>query len=82
MSVKASADEDAAQQAVRSHGLATGALRGNTSTITAVLLSETLLYTTQDAAAQARLGRLQALVGLVGALGGGWVKGEAALAPG
>ena len=76
-SVEETADEQAAQQAtltlaLKSHGLATGAFRGGTSTILTVLLSETSLYTTEDALAQARLAHLQAIVGLFGALGGGW----------
>ena len=75
--VKETADEQAAQQATltlaqQSNGLATGAFRGGTGTILAVLVGETQLYTTQDALAQARLAHLQAIVGLFGALGGGW----------
>ena len=75
--VTEAADEQAAQQATlnlaqRSNGLATGAFHGGTSTILAVLLSETSLYTTEDALAQARLAHFQAIVGLFGALGGGW----------
>jgi multidrug efflux system outer membrane protein len=76
-SVKETADEQTAQQATltlaqKSNGLANGAFRGGTSTILAVLLSETSLYTTEDALAQARLAHFQAIVGLFGALGGGW----------
>ncbi len=75
--VKEAASEETAQQATlalaqKSNGLANGAFRGGTSTISAVLLSETSLYTTQDALAQARLAHFQAIVGLFGALGGGW----------
>jgi len=70
-------DEQAAQQASlslaqQSSGLSAGAFRGGTGTILAVLLSETSLYTIEDTLAQARLARLQALVGLFEALGGGW----------
>ena len=75
--VKETDAEQAAQQATltlaqKSNGLATGAFRGGTSTILAVLLSETSLYTIEDAFAQARLAHYQAIVGLFGALGGGW----------
>ncbi len=75
--VKETADEQTAQQATltlaqKSNGLAAGAFHGGTSTILGVLLSETSLYTTEDALAQARLAHFQAIVGLFGALGGGW----------
>ena len=75
--VQAAADEQAAQQASlslaqQSSGLSAGAFRGGTGTILAVLLSETSLYTIEDTLAQTRLARLQSLVGLFGALGGGW----------
>ena len=76
-SVRETDAEQSAQQAAltlapKSHRLATAAFRGGTSTIFAVLLSETALYTTEDAPAQARLAHLQAIVGLFGVLGGGW----------
>lgn len=75
--VRESADEQAAQQATlalaqKSNGLAAGAFHGGTSTILALLLSETSLYTTEDALAQSRLLHFQAIVSLFGALGGGW----------
>lgn len=75
--VKQTADEQTAQQTTlalvqKSNGFANSAFRGGTSTILAVLLSETSLYTTEDALAQARLAHLQAIVTLFGALGGGW----------
>ena len=76
-SVSETAAEQTAQQAtlklaLRSNGLAAEAFRGGTSTIFAMLASETALFTTQDALAQARLAHLHAIVGLFGALGGGW----------
>ena len=71
------ADEQAEQQATptlarKSNGLATVAFHGGTSTILAVMLSETSRYSTEDAVAQARLAHLQAIVSLFAALGGGW----------
>ncbi len=74
--VKKIADEQAVQQttltlAQRSNGLATRACRGRASTILAVLISETSLYSSEDALAQARLAHLLAIVGLFGAFGGG-----------
>jgi outer membrane protein, multidrug efflux system len=49
-------------------------LREGTVDLVTVLNTQTALFQAQDALAQARLARLQAVVSLVQALGGGWQK--------
>ena len=85
-SVKKATAEQAAQQATlklaqSSDGSSAGAFRSGTSTTFALLVNETLLYTAQDALAQARIAPLKAIVGLFGALGGGWDAGGQLSAP-
>ena len=75
--VKTAADEEAAVQrsvdtAQRSAGLASSGFRGGTGTVLDVLLSQTATFTARDLLVQARLDRLQSLVRLYAALGGGW----------
>lgn len=64
----------AAAQARRAYEIARAQLRSGTVSILTVLNTETALFAAQDALAQARYARLQAMVGLYGALGGGWQK--------
>jgi outer membrane protein TolC len=49
-------------------------MKAGTITILTVLNTETSLFSAQDALVQAKSARLQALVNLFGALGGGWQK--------
>ena len=67
----------AVSKARRAHDIALAQLRSGTVTILTVLNTETALFTAEDALVQARLARLQALVSLFGALGGGWQREEA-----
>ena len=83
--VKAAADEEAAVQrsvdtAQRSSGLASAGFRGGTGTVLDVLLSQSATFTARDLLVQARLDRLQSLVKLYAALGGGWTPPAAAAA--
>ena len=83
--VKTAADEEAAVQrsadtAQRSSGLANAGFRGGAGTILDVLLSQTATFTTRDLLVQARFDRLQSLVKLYAALGGGWTSPTAAAA--
>ena len=76
-SVKAAQQEQEAQQrsatlAQQSSGLASRSLQGGVGTILNLLTAETADYSAQDALVQAQLGSLQAVVGLIKALGGGW----------
>ncbi len=64
----------AVSRARRAHEIAQAQLRSGTVTILTVLNTETALFSTQDGLVQARFFHLQALVGLFGALGGGWQK--------
>ncbi len=80
--VKTAADEEAAVQrsvdtAQRSSGLASAGFRGGTGTVLDVLLSQTASFTARDLMVQARLDRLQSLVKLYAALGGGWTPPKA-----
>jgi NodT family efflux transporter outer membrane factor (OMF) lipoprotein len=74
---KATADQQAGQQAAvasarQAYQMALDAFHGGTATILSVLVSESALFSTETALAQARLAHMQALVGLFKALGGGW----------
>ena len=60
--------------AQRAHDIAQAQLRSGTINILTVLNTELALFTAQDAMVQARFSHLQALVGLYGALGGGWQR--------
>jgi NodT family efflux transporter outer membrane factor (OMF) lipoprotein len=53
-----------------------------TSDVTAVLTAEAALFTAEDTLAQVRLARVQALLNLYKALGGGWKKSDAEKFPG
>jgi len=67
----------AVTKARRAHDIALAQLHSGTVTILTVLNTETALFSAEDALVQARLARLQALVSLFGALGGGWQREEA-----
>jgi outer membrane protein, multidrug efflux system len=74
---KATADQQAAQQvtvasARQAYQMALDAFHGGTTTILNVLVSQSTLFSAEDALVQARLAHMQALVGLFKALGGGW----------
>jgi multidrug efflux system outer membrane protein len=76
-STKATADQQAKQQksvasARQGYQMSLDAFQGGTATILTVLVSETALFSAEDALVQARLAHMQALVGLFRALGGGW----------
>ncbi len=65
--------QDAAVAAARhAYEIAQAQLRSGTVSILTVLNTETALFAAQDARAQARYAQVQAIVGLYGALGGGW----------
>jgi multidrug efflux system outer membrane protein len=53
-----------------------------TADVTAVLTAEAALFTAEDTLAQVRLARVQALLNLYKALGGGWKKTDAEKFPG
>lgn len=59
----------------RAFEIAQEQLRAGIVDITTVLNTQKTLFSTQDSLAQARLTRLQAMVGLYKALGGGWQVG-------
>jgi NodT family efflux transporter outer membrane factor (OMF) lipoprotein len=60
--------------AQRAYDFARAQMKAGTITILTVLNTETSLFSAQDALVQAKSARLQALVNLFGALGGGWQK--------
>lgn len=65
----------AVSKAQRAHDIARAQMRAGTVSILTVLNTETALYAAQDELVQARYARVQALVDLFGALGGGWQPG-------
>jgi outer membrane protein, multidrug efflux system len=70
---------DTARQAAT---IAREQMRAGTADITAVLTAEAALFTAEDTLAQVRLTRVQALLNLYKALGGGWKKSDADKFPG
>jgi len=54
--------------------MASNGFQGGTGAVLDVLLSQTNVFTAQDALAQTRLAHLQSLVALNAALGGGWKR--------
>lgn len=75
--VAQTADQLERQQAAtdaarRAYDIAQAQLHAGTINILTVLNTETALFTAEDALVQARFARLQALVSLFNALGGGW----------
>jgi outer membrane protein, multidrug efflux system len=70
---------DTARQAA---AIARGQMMAGTADITAVLTAEAALFTAEDTLAQVRLARVQALLNLYKALGGGWKKSDAEKFPG
>ncbi|MEI7610146.1 MAG: TolC family protein, partial [Rhodospirillaceae bacterium] len=70
-------EEEKAQQAAvataqRAYDIAMAQFRAGLIDITTLLNTQKTLFAAQDALAQARLGHIQAAVGLFKALGGGW----------
>ena len=73
----------AVEAARRAAAIARAQLAAGTVDITTVLTAETALLNNEDALAQVRLARIQALLNLYKALGGGWQQPEdTALSPG
>jgi NodT family efflux transporter outer membrane factor (OMF) lipoprotein len=70
---------DAARQAAN---IARQQMLAGTADVTAVLTAEAALFTAEDTLAQVRLARVQALLNLYKALGGGWKKSDAESFPG
>lgn len=74
----ATEQEKLSQQAVatsrRAAEIARAQMQAGTADITAVLQAETTLFNNEDALAQIRLARFQALLALYKALGGGWAE--------
>jgi multidrug efflux system outer membrane protein len=66
--------EISVNKARRAHQIAQAQLRSGTVSVLTVLNTETALFSAQDALIQAKFSQMQALVGLFGALGGGWQK--------
>ncbi|MBB6252046.1 efflux transporter outer membrane subunit [Nitrospirillum iridis] len=64
--------EQATATARHAYELAQAQMAAGTITVLTVLNTETALFSANDALVQARFSRLQALVGLYNALGGGW----------
>ncbi len=64
--------EAATATARRAYEIAQSQMHAGTISILVVLNTESALFTAQDALVQARFARLQALVNLFSALGGGW----------
>jgi len=64
----------------RAFSIAETRLREGTVDLVVVLTAQQTLFQAQDALAQARLARLQAIVSLYQALGGGWPPLEAQIA--
>jgi outer membrane protein TolC len=62
--------------------IARGQMLAGTADVTAVLTAEAALFTAEDTLAQVRLTRVQALLNLYKALGGGWKKSDAEKFPG
>ncbi len=62
--------------------IARGQMLAGTADVTAVLAAETALFNAEDTLAQVRLTRVQALLNLYKALGGGWKKSDAEKFPG
>ena len=67
-------DAIAEQKARRAYDLSQKQFRAGVIDILTVLSTETALFTAESASEQAKLARLQALVGLYNALGGGWSR--------
>jgi len=70
---------DTARQAAM---IARQQMLAGTADVTAVLTAESALFTAEDTLAQVRLARVQALLNLYKALGGGWKKSDAEKFPG
>jgi outer membrane protein TolC len=68
----------AATQADRAYRFAQAQMRAGTISVLTLLNTQTALFSTRDALAQAKFAHLQALVALYQALGGGWQAGDAA----
>ena len=66
--------ETAAATARRAHDIAQAQLKSGVVSILTVLNTESAMFSAEDALVQARFSRLQALVALFNALGGGWQK--------
>ena len=64
----------AVEKAERAHHIAQSQLHSGTISILTVLNTETALFSAKDALIQAKFSHMQALVGLFGALGGGFQK--------
>lgn len=69
---------EATETARRAYRFAQQQMRAGTINVLTLLNTETSLFSAEDALAQAKYARLQALVSLYQALGGGWRDSEAA----
>jgi outer membrane protein, multidrug efflux system len=72
---------DAVAQSQKAFDLSEERLQGGTIDLTALLTIEQTLFTQQDTLAQVRLARLEAIVSLFQALGGGWLGPKEARLP-
>ncbi|HEY0185053.1 MAG TPA: TolC family protein [Rhodopila sp.] len=75
---EATAQESEVAQSRRAFALAQTEYRAGAADLLTVLDTQRSLYAAQDALAQTRLARLQAIVALFKALGGGWQQGGSA----
>ncbi len=71
----------AVDTARRAAAIARERMLAGTADITTVLTAEATLFNAEDTLAQVRLARVQALLSLYRALGGGWSRGEMAAVP-
>jgi len=83
IAVQQTSDQVARQRAAtetarRAYRFAQQQMRAGTINVLTLLNTETSLFTAEDALAQAKYARLQALVSLYQALGGGWQQSEPA----
>ena len=72
----------AVETARRAATIAREQMRVGTADITTVLTAESTLFNAEDALAQVRLARFQALLNVYKALGGGWIKSGSDTFPG
>jgi outer membrane protein TolC len=64
--------QEAVDKAQQAYKLSQSQLQAGTINVLTVLNTENALFTAEDALVQVKLSRLQALIGLFNALGGGW----------
>jgi len=66
--------QDAVNKARNAYDLSQAQWHAGVINILTVLNTETVLFTAEDALVQVKFSHMQALIGLFGALGGGWLQ--------